>query len=834
MNNCKLSWRKTAFGTLLASITVMAVNAHAIQPEDNGLFSTLPGKAQGRLPAQAIAAHSRSVKVNYSQLRRGRFVIKLPDGTALDAVRDVQKEMGKNKFAWVGHANGDKGNRVVIGVSGDAVAATFAYNGRLFKLEPRPDGSHVVSEVAPGDPAPELDPIPVADTTASSTADPGAQASADGGTVIDVMVAYTPKVQALFGTAGAEALIVQAVAEANQAYANSGINPRLNLVHAVLTNYTESGSMNTDLSRLRGSGDGYMDELHGLRDSHGADLVSLLEHEPQYCGLAYRMTSLSASFATNAFSVVHQSCATGYYSFAHELGHNQGAHHDPANASGAMYPYAYGHQEPTGAFRTVMAYNCSGGCTRVDYFSNPDILRNGAPTGVVGYTDNARTLNNTAATIAAFRQLPSQFPPTVPYGLEAATASYNAIELNWVDASADESGFKLERSENGLNFTEVASLPTNSTGYLDDTLAADTLYSYRVRAWNSAGNSGFSDVAVAATDAPPPLTDQAANSDLPVAGSVSGTYQSTWSDDETYQRITERQSGGKKNTRYGYLEHKWGFQVQPGSSVTLFADARASTSADSFTFSYSTNNSQYVEMFTVSGTSASARQFTLPPTTAGTVYVRVRDNVRQAGTSSSHSIEIDQLMIRSENGASMPVPGAPEGLFASADGPEKITIDWIDSSDTEYGFTVERSAAGSSQWQQVDSTGANTRSYTDTGLQADTSYEYRVKAFNSSGESDYSNTSSARTDTLPKVIVSNIELSASGYKTKGKQAANLSWSGTQDSSVDIYRNGSKIKAAASNNGSYNDNIGAKGGGSYRYEICAVNSSNCSNTANVVF
>ena len=34
------------------------------------------------------------------------------------------------------------------------------------------------------------------------------------------------------------------------------------------------------------------------------------------------MSSLSAGFASSAFSVVEHSCATGYYSFAHELGHN--------------------------------------------------------------------------------------------------------------------------------------------------------------------------------------------------------------------------------------------------------------------------------------------------------------------------------------------------------------------------------------------------------------------------------------------------------------------------------------------------------------------------------
>ena len=244
MNTIKLSWRKTAISALLCSASLIGINAYAANPNAPGLLSTLPGKSQARLPDQAIAARSKAVTINYGQLRSGRMSIDLPDGVSLDAVRDLQQEMGNNKYAWVGHANGNKANRVVIGVSGDAVAGSFSYQGRLFKLEPRPDGSHVVSEVQPGDPAPEMDPIPVdAEPGTAGTATSGDAVAADGGTVIDVLVAYTPEVQSRYGASGAEALVVQAVAEANQAYANSGMTPRLNLVHTTLTNYTESGDM---------------------------------------------------------------------------------------------------------------------------------------------------------------------------------------------------------------------------------------------------------------------------------------------------------------------------------------------------------------------------------------------------------------------------------------------------------------------------------------------------------------------------------------------------------------------------------------------------------------
>jgi len=68
-------------------------------------------------------------------------------------------------------------------------------------------------------------------------------------------------------------------------------------------------------------------------------------------GMAFVMQTVSNSFAPRAFSIVHAAYAAGYYTFGHELGHNMGLMHDRANSSfPGAYPYAYGHQEPNGAF----------------------------------------------------------------------------------------------------------------------------------------------------------------------------------------------------------------------------------------------------------------------------------------------------------------------------------------------------------------------------------------------------------------------------------------------------------------------------------------------------
>ena len=49
------------------------------------------------------------------------------------------------------------------------------------------------------------------------------------------------------------------------------------------------------------------------------------------------------------------------------------------------YPYGFGHYV-NGSYRTVMSYvdPCTGGCTRRPYFSNPEVIFNGAPTGIEG------------------------------------------------------------------------------------------------------------------------------------------------------------------------------------------------------------------------------------------------------------------------------------------------------------------------------------------------------------------------------------------------------------------------------------------------------------------
>ena len=68
-----------------------------------------------------------------------------------------------------------------------------------------------------------------------------------------------------------------------------------------------------------------------------------------------------------------------------------------------------------------------------------------------------------------------------------------SVLLRWTDRAGNETGFKVERSSNGIDFQQVAVLGAEATNYVDNDAAAATRYYYRVRAFNGRGNSRFSE-----------------------------------------------------------------------------------------------------------------------------------------------------------------------------------------------------------------------------------------------------------------------------------------------------------------------------------------------------
>jgi hypothetical protein len=79
----------------------------------------------------------------------------------------------------------------------------------------------------------------------------------------------------------------------------------------------------------------------------------------------------------------------------------------------------------------------------------------------------------------------------------------------------------------------------------------------------------------------------------------------------------------------------------------------------------------------------------------------------------------------------------------------------------------------------------------------------------------------------------DIQLSANGYKVRGVNHVDLSWSGAGGTQVDIYLNGSLL-TTTSNSGSFTHNTGDRGGATYSYQVCEAGSSTCSAVVNVDF
>lgn len=89
--------------------------------------------------------------------------------------------------------------------------------------------------------------------------------------------------------------------------------------------------------------------------------------------------------------------------------------------------------------------------------------------------------------------------PSAPTGLAAVAASTTEIDLTWSQPAANQTGFTIQRSADGTNFTTLATTAANVTNYSNTGLSPGTSYFYRVLAVNSAGNSPPSNTASATT-----------------------------------------------------------------------------------------------------------------------------------------------------------------------------------------------------------------------------------------------------------------------------------------------------------------------------------------------
>jgi titin len=290
--------------------------------------------------------------------------------------------------------------------------------------------------------------------------------------------------------------------------------------------------------------------------------------------------------------------------------------------------------------------------------------------------------------------------PSKPVDLEAVSTSTSKIKLTWEDRSDDEDGFKIERKKSGGSYSQITTVGRSVTSYTDSGLADDTRYYYRIRAYNGAGNSAYSNEVSAVTGDDTTVPSKPV--DLEAVSTTTSKIKLTWedrSDDEDGFKIERKKSGGI----YSQI-------TTVGRSVTSYTD---------------------------SGLADDTRY-----------YYRIRA-YNDAGNS-AYSNEVSAV-----TGEDNTVPSKPVDLEAVSTTTSKIKLTWEDRSDNEDGFKIERKKSGGI-YSQIATVGRSVTSYTDSGLADDTRYYYRIRAYNGAGNSAYSNEASTTSDkekTIIKLII---------------------------------------------------------------------------------
>jgi hypothetical protein len=212
--------------------------------------------------------------------------------------------------------------------------------------------------------------------------------------------------------------------------------------------------------------------------------------------------------------------------------------------------------DPSTEFGATITYNAGAGTYYLVVASHG--ISAGATATNYGFNVGSYSLSGTIIVGGAT-------PPVAPSNLAATAISSSQINLSWTDNSSDEDGFRIERLS-GANWVEIATVAANVTTWQNVGLTAGTTYTYRVRAYNAGGNSGYSTVASATTDpdgsipaAPSNLVGQAKN--RPTRRAVL-----TWTDNANNElgfKIERSSDGGST----------WTHIQTTGANITTYTDA---------------------------------------------------------------------------------------------------------------------------------------------------------------------------------------------------------------------------------------------------------------------
>jgi len=411
------SLRSTNWLLVLSTIAaiVCQYDVSAIAQTHPHLFRQRPLPVQA--DRHAIVAYEVDIDDNLLASSPESLTIAVPGKADLQIDRQHHQHRSARSMVWRGRAKDSPTSKVTLTLHDGILLGHIQDGSEIYTIRPGRNGRAILEKLDTDSFDPEwghdhsthghekVPPTPASSPDVNGASDSStapATAAATTTTEIVLLSVYTPQARAAAGgTSQIQAQIQAAVDQANSAFINSNMSVRFFLAHSAEVTYKETGNIDSDLTWVTGSS-----TVAALRNTHAADMVSLItENGGGYCGIGWVQRNPGPGFANYAFQVSARGCLTNS-TLAHEHGHNLGMEHDPANAgispSGASYDWSFGHSIP-GSFRTIMAYSCTSSCPRILHYSNPDVLYNGTPTGIVDQRDNAWTGDLTAPIVAAFR-----------------------------------------------------------------------------------------------------------------------------------------------------------------------------------------------------------------------------------------------------------------------------------------------------------------------------------------------------------------------------------------------------------------------------------------------
>lgn len=464
--------------------------------------------------------------------------------------------------------------------------------------------------------------------------------------------------------------------------------------------------------------------------------------------------------------------------------------------------------------------------------------------------------------------------PTAPSGLRATVVSCNVIDLTWTDDSDNEDGFKIERKEGLGSYSEIATVMSNTTTFTDSSVSAEKTYSYRIRAYNSFGNSSYSSELVISTPPCGPVPNAPTNLTATLISVSEAKLKWTDNSDNEQNFILERKAEGgtyavvgtivsntvettstgllpdtkyyfriRARNEYGYSNYSNETSVTtPSETATPDAPTgltATATSCNSVTLTWTDNainETNFVVERKLEGESYTVIEGTTPANTNS-----YADNTVEEGKKYYYKVKASNA--NGDSGYSNEVslttppcgfpPNAPSNLTATTLSETEIQLNFTDNSDNENGFKLERKEPGGT-YELIAVLPSNTTSHKDTGLTPNTTYYYRVCAYNSYGASSYSNEANAITKKELAIPAKPTNLFASASSST---EIRLSWTDASDNEdgFKIERKTSggsftEIKILTADSTTYTD-TGLTPDTTYYYRIRAYNAAGYSDYSN---